>query len=420
MAHQIGNQFLVNGFTGGTLYFMGDSIAANNWISASNNFTNFAAEGIFNHANAQLGQAFVVSGSVATAGTLAKDFKEIQVPQVLALAARPEFVFVVTGYNSLYSVTPETTANTLANIIQGLDALWNAGITPIYTTILAAPFSNSSILQAHKQVNDGIRQYWKTYRRGIFWDGFKCSVDPDSTQFANRSGWYYSGPHPNNLGAYWLGKYCATEIAKQLQSPNLGAAGSEDYVSSTDYGNLLTNPMMTGTGGTAGTGVTAAGGTPDGWTVQRVAGTPTATLTIVGVTDPATGLKTGNAIQLAITAGAANDEIQIFNTTSLSSRMGSGQTYEAEGRLTVSGPTNVDMVRARVRADSGSSESGWFLSNSQTAVNYPEGFSYYMRSRQIVSLAAPVTGLWEARIRFSAAGSATFTVSEPRVRRIVS
>lgn len=417
--HPIGNQFLVNGYTSGTAYLMGDSIAANNWITASTTFTNFAAEGVFNHTNAVLGQPFIFAGNVAQAGSTAKDFRDIQVPQILALPTRPEYAFIVTGYNSIYGVSPDTAANTLQQITQGLDALVNAGVTPVYTTIFAAPFSSASVMQAHKQVNDGIRQYWKTTRRGVFWDGFQCSVDPDSATFANRSGWLYSGPHPNNLGAYWLGKYCANAITKQVNLPNIIPAGAEDYVSSADAGNLLTNPMMTGTGGTAGTGMTAGGGTPDSWSVLRVAGTPTATLTIVSVTDPTTGLKIGNGIQLAITAGAANDEIQIVNTTSIHTRMVSGGTYEAESRVVVASPVNVDLVRMRVAADSGSGESGWSLTQTQTTAVYPEGFTYTLRTRRITALATPVSGLCGMRIRFSAAGSATFTVSHPRVRRVV-
>lgn len=407
---------------GQTCVLAGDSIMANGYATVSNNFTNFAAEGFFNYLNAHLGSPFRVIGSTAVAGTTAAQFRDTQVPAILAMVPRPKFVAVVTGHNSIYS-DPQTAAATAAALISGLDTLFQNGITPIYTTVFARSFSSQALFDIHKNTNELIRAYWQSTRRGLFWDGALVSFDPDTAVGAQaiRSGWTYdSAPniHPNNLGAYWLGKYAANQISKFVSQQNILPVGASDYNTAADVYNLLSNPMFTGASGTNGTGITGTTA-PTGWSVLRVAGTPSAALAMVSITDPATGLKVANGIELTITATAANNEIQIVNTTSIHARMAAGGIYEAECGIKVASPVNVDRVRFRATCDSGGGESGWWGSSGQTAANYPEGFTFPgLRSRSIAAIAAPTIGSFDARIRFSAAGSAVFTVWSPRIRSV--
>jgi lysophospholipase L1-like esterase len=405
-----------------TLVIAGDSLGANAYVTVGSNFANYAAEGYFNHLNAALGTPFRVIGSTAVGGSFATHFRDTQVPAILAMSERPAYVFVNTGVNDIYS-NGKTAAETVGALISGLNTLFNNGITPIFTTILARSFSSTALFDTHKNANELIRLYWQKTRRGLFFDGFAITVDPDAPVGAQniRSGWTYdSAPslHPNNVGAYWIGKYAAAQIRPQLLLPSILGSGAVDYNTSADVGQLLSNPMFTGSAGVNGAGITGTNA-PTGWSVQRTAGTPSATLAIVPITDPTTGLKIANAIQLTITANAAGDEIQIVNTASIHTRMAAGRTYEAECGLGVASPVNVDRVRFRVQADSGSGEGAWWGSNSQTSGNYPETFTYPgVRTRQITSIGTPVSGAFDARIKFSAAGSAVFTVWLPKVRSV--
>ena len=408
------------GYTGSrqmTLVFVGDSLAANNYVSTSNTFTNFAAEGQFNWANALLGAPFRVIGSVADGGKTAAQVLAEQIPAIAALTVKPSHVFLSCGVNDIYAAT-RTATDVLNDIAAIVMSLLGMGIVPIYSTVMARSYSSAPLLAAHLTLNDGLRQFAQNNPGGIFWDAFQVTVAPASTQCAGRSGWYYdSAPnlHLNNVGAYYVGKKLAAVLRPLLRQSAVLPAGDENYTNGGSF-NLLDNPMLLGTAVAPSTGGTGSG--PAGFVIQRAAGTPTWTTTMVDITDPDTGLVIGKGIQLAITAGAANDEIQIISSN-FAARMSAGQVYEAEARVSLASPVNVDRIRLRANCDSGSSESGWCLTGTQTLGNIPEAFGpLTLRTRQITALAAPITGQFDCRIRFSAAGSATFTVSAPRLRQV--
>lgn len=408
------------GFAGArhaTIYMMGDSLAANNYVTTGTTFTNFAAEGQFNWANALIGAPFRVLGSVAAGGKTAAQVLSEQLPAILALVTRPTHVLLSCGVNDLYAAT-RSASDTLADITNIVSRLLEAGIVPIYSTVMARSYSSAGRLTAHLTLNDGLRQFAQYNPGGVFWDAFSVTVDPSSAQCAIRSGWTYdSAPnlHLNNVGAYYVGKKLAAVLRPLLRQSVALPAGDENYTSGGAF-NLLDNPMLLGTAVAPSTGGTGNG--PAGFVIQRAAGTPTWTTTMVDITDPDTGLAIGKGIQIAITAGAANDEIQIISSN-FSSRLQAGEAYEAECRVSLASPVNVDRVRLRANCDSGSGESAWCLSGTQTLGNLPEGFGpLTLRSRQITALAAPTTGQFDCRIRFSAAGSATFVVSAPRLRQI--
>lgn len=408
------------GFAGSsdyTLYFAGDSLAASNWVTTGNTFTNFAAEGQMNWANAMLGAPFRVLGSTAVGGKTAAKVRSEQLPVIVGLATKPSHVFLNCGVNDIYAAGRSAT-DTLTDITFIVSSLLSAGIVPIYSTVMARSYSSAALLTAHLALNDGLRRFAQDNPGGIFWDAFQVTVDPTSTQCAGRSGWYYdSAPnlHLNNVGAYYVGKKLAAVLRPLIRQAAVLPAGDENFTNGGSF-NLLDNPMLLGTAVAPSTGGTGNG--PAGFVIQRAAGTPTWTTTMVDVTDPDTGLVVGKGIQLAITAGAANDEIQIISSN-FASRMAAGRTYEAECRVSLASPVNVDRVRLRANCDSGSGESAWCLTGTQTLGNVPEAFGpLTLRTRQMSPLSTLITGQFDCRIRFSAAGSATFTVSAPRLRQL--
>lgn len=405
------------GVRGYTYYLMGDSLAANNAASVGVNFTNFPAEGHFNWANAMLGAPFRFLGSVAVGGKTAAQVLAEQLPQIRALAVKPTHVLLNCGVNDIYA-SLRSAADTFSDISAILRELLSMGIVPIYSTVMARSYSSAALLAAHLTLNDMLRRFAQEGTGGIFWDAFQATVDPTSTQCSIRAGWTYdSAPnlHLNNVGAYYVGKKLAAVLRPLIRQAVVLPAGDENFTNGGAF-NLLDNPMLLGTAVAPSTGGTGNG--PAGFVIQHAAGTPTWTTTMVDVTDPDTGLVVGKGIQLAITAGAANDEVQIISSN-FAARMSAGRAYEAECRVSLASPVNVDRIRLKAGADSGSGEAGWGLTGFQTLGNLPEAFGpLTLRARQITAIAAPVVGQFDCRIRFSAAGSATFLVSAPRLRQI--
>lgn len=410
----------LNGFkqcTAQTAYIMGDSHAAQHTVNTASTKSH-TAEGAVHWANWLLGSPISVLRNLGTGGVTAAYVATSQLPTVLS--AKPDFCFVFAGTNDIYA-SAATAAETLASVILLVTSLHAAGIVPVYTTIPARDYSTANALRDHLYVNDGLRLFARTSGIGILWDSFRVMCDPASTQCVGRAGFYRdSGPaaHANNVGAQWQGKALAAALtAWGLKKQFPLVVGAETYTNTQSaWSNLLDNSAMTGTSGTASTGIT--GTVPTGYTVARGTGTPTATASIVDVTDTDTELVVGKGLQLAITAGAANDEIIITNTDA-PSRYVNGGSYEAEALLTLASPVNVLTLRGRVQTDSGAGESSWFGTQTYTASAIPEGFTNAVfRSLPNKPTGTVSTGQFSVRIKFSAAGSATLTVALPRVRRV--
>lgn len=410
---------LANRSKGGapTIILLGDSLTANNYVTASNNFTNYACEGSWNWANGISGNRFNVVGYKGTAGNTLADMIARFERDVTPIKSK--YVRLIGGVNDLYTETASA-QTTMARFDTLIQMIIDQGRIPILSTIWARTFSTAAVLRAHLTVNDYLRRMAYLNKDIKLWDGFAASVSPTDTSCGIRSGWTYdSSPaiHPSNVGAYYLGKV-ESVLLNSLEPGFPDFGGFEDYTNcDTSQGiNLLDNVMFQGTGGTVSTGGT--GTAPNGYTIQRASGTPTFSCAPVSLADATTGLGIGNYIQADITAGAANDEVQ-FLSANISTRGAAGATYQAEATITISGtPSNLNTVRFRARCDSGSSEAGWWGSNAQTVGNFPEGFTIRAVSAPITTLAAPVTMQWESRFKFSAAGSATVRVSKPRLRRI--
>jgi lysophospholipase L1-like esterase len=413
-----------------TVVLLGDSLTANNYVTAGTpvNFWDYAAEGSWNWANALSGSRFNVVAAKGVAGnTLANMIARFGI-DVAPYA--PKYVRLVGGVNDIYNETAST-ATITARFETLIKMIQDMGAVPIISTVWARSYSSAALMRVHLAVNDFLRTRAYLDKNVKLWDGFAASTDPAvapaAPQPTIRTGWTYdSAPnlHPNNLGAYWLGKKEAALLAT-LEPAFPYLAGAEDYTgvggASGDTSNLLDNvTFQAGTGGTLGTGMTAGTGTiPQGWTVQRVAGTPTATVNVVDQTDPDTGLVLGKYIEVAATGAAANGEIQLISAN-LSARGAAGGVYEGEMSFQVPTiGTTLDSIRMRVKTDSGTGESAWWGSSAQTAAVYPEIIpACRIRTPRSTSVAAPTTLQLDARIRFSGIGSSTIRFWLPRLRRV--
>lgn len=406
-----------------TCYIMGDSLSANGWITTGtpNNFLDFGAEGFHIWANALMDQRLNVIGNVAVGGKTAQQVIDEQLETVVA--ARPAYVFLSCGVNDLY-VSAASAATVFARITTILDTLTTAGITPIWSTVWARSFISSAILDAHLDLNDRLRRYAMTTKNpGIFWDGFRHLVDPTSTQCAGRTAMMYDATiHPNNNGAYYLGKALAAVASSRIPRVPVYGHGAEDQTNATTRdSNILVNPYFSGTGGTAGTGVT--GTVPTSWTVDWATrtGTGTAAASIVDVTDPDSGLATAKAIQLVLGGTAnASDVLRITQATGFNSLISAGDVVQAECMMRFTSPTFIDGVPMRLQCNT--NESTWWGLSNQTKVAFSEGFEVAARTREMTVLGsgAATQARFDVRINCSGAATGTILFWLPRVRKVIT
>lgn len=405
-----------------TCYIMGDSLSANGWITTGtpSNFLDLGAEGFYVWANALMHQRLNIVGNVAVGGKTAQQVIDEQLAPVVA--ARPAYAFLSCGVNDLY-VSASTAAVVFERITTILDALIAAGITPIWSTVWARSFISSAILDAHLDLNDRLRRYaLTTTNPGIFWDGFRHLVDPTSTQCAGRTGLMYDATiHPNNNGAYYMGKALAAVASSRIPRLPFGAYGAEDQTNATTRdSNILVNPYFTGTAGTVGANVT--GTVPTSWTVDWATrtGTGSAAASIVDITDPDSGLATAKAIQLVLSGSpAANDVLRITQASGFNSLISVGEVVQAECMLRLTSPTLIDGIPMRLQCNT--NESTWWALSNQTKAAFSEGFEVAARTRELTVLGtgAATQARFDVRINFSGAGTGTILFWLPRVRKVI-
>lgn len=406
-----------------TTYIVGDSLAANGYITTSNNFFSLATEGAFNWANALLGGPFFVVGNTAVGGKTAQQTIDEQLPVLAALTTKPRYAFVSAGHNDLYSeaVSVQTAYSRLVTLLEGLRAM---GITPIWSTVWARSY-DAVITPRHMQLNDMLRRYAASSGTGLFYDGFEASNDPSSANNEGRlplASYYYDGSiHPNNIGAMLIGKYMTSRLRGRVPTSAAGfVVGNEDQTISGAASNLLANPSMQGAGGTAGANVT--GTVPTGWTVDWATrtGTGAAAAAVVNITDPDSGLVIAQGLQLTVSgAAAAGDVLRVTQATGINTALAGGNVVQAEGVLQLATPANVSNVAMRIQANT--NESTWAGNASQAAGTLQAFGPAALRTREMTVLGsgAASQARYDVRCTFNGAGTGTvLTLWKPRVRKV--
>lgn len=401
---------------GGTAYVMGDSLGVNNWSgTVLPSFVPIQNAGVHEMANALAGCPLEITGIVAVGATTLTQQITTQLPQVLA--ARPQYCFISAGTNDIYA-SALSAAETFAQMQYLVTTLASAGIVPIYSTVWARSY-DATYTPRHLAYNDLLRRWVYSGAPGLFWDGFAATVDPTSTQCAIRSGYTYdSSPslHINNVGALILGKACAAQALSKLPRRQRFAYGAEDATNTGNTSNILTNPNFTGTGGTAGANVT--GTVPTGWTVDWATrtGTGAAAASIVDVVNSDTGNADAKAIQVVISGSPAANDVLRITQTGFESQTPSGAVVNSECVLEMAGTIGgVSGVMQRVQTNA--TESAWWGIDSFASLAYPQGFIAYTKTRNVTSQGG-ATARFDCRFKFSGAGTPTFRMWLPRVRKV--
>lgn len=381
------------------------------------------AEGRFNWANAILGQRMRVLGMFGQGGRTLEQFRTEQLAAMMATGA--EWLHFDSPTNDIFSEGVTSITTLRDRLTRLIDTPLQAGRKVSVTTVPARATSsfNQAFQTALLRYNDVAHEVCAA-RKALLHDVNILTTDPTSTQRVPRPGYNYDSPavHWNNAMGYLLGKDFAALLNPYFRDAGYLNAGAADYTNygSSVGGNVLDNVVFSGSGGTAGANV--SGTIPTGWTVQWAVrtGTATATVGVVDVTDPITGLVVGKGLQVAISAGAAAaDRLDIFSAD-LAARVPAGSIISGRARVILSAsPAGVDEIRifAKGNSSSGYGEGTWWGAAQNTAVVLPEGFDVVAEAPEVTvvgTVSAGTNARFESRIRFASSGAATVTLAQPQ------
>ncbi len=175
---------------------------------------------------------------------------------------------VLAGTNDLGVNSAAVTKANLAIIYQ---ALAEANILIIALPILPRTVSGTANYGFINTVNQWIREQGKNYPNFRFIDPWQFS-DPYSLTMTPPTGYTYDGLHPMAVGMRYIAENVADYLNTLIPAPARQVTTITDHfwAGANPGGFMNANPMMSGTGGTAGAGVT--GQVANDWTIAVTAG----------------------------------------------------------------------------------------------------------------------------------------------------
>lgn len=326
-----------------TIIPYGDSRMGNGFFYVDGASTNryFADMGLFTWAQA-IAKADVTVP--INAGISGETVQQIYNRLPIILAAEPDAIIYSGSYNDTINGTGNV-ANLIDTIQATFDGLRRAGI---YNFCIANPPPISGNPTAHKQatfaINSWMRNYFKRYPyAGVYVDINKALADP-ATGLMITNG-YHDNVHLSNYGACLAGYQFYPYLANKTNLVSLPENFLETPAGSPNSGanipgslQLLSNPLMQGTGGSAGTG--NSGTVPTGFSGSRT-GTSSCVFSI------GTGADLGNKLIMTCTGAADNEQI-VLSSADFATSAPSGGTYFANGIIRVTAQTNLSRVWARI------------------------------------------------------------------------
>ena len=253
---------------------------------------------------------FNIVGAFGVGGDKAVDVYN-RIDQIIAALPRGGYCAITIGTNSSFD-SVDTAASVLADIQNIINALLAANITPIISTVFPRFASGATSGTASFETDAWIAQLMALNTAiAALASPRVIIVDPwarmASSSAAAKGGpvdnYTIDGVHLNGIAAY---KYAQSFYNALYPIVGLGRPRARVY----DTLNLLTNPFLTGTAGTNGTG--SSGDVADSWTsaINTSTGT-TAVCTKVARTD---GVQ-GEIQQMVITNGSGSEQTFNFRQT---------------------------------------------------------------------------------------------------------
>lgn len=272
------------------------------------------------------------------------------------LAASPDWAIVMIGTNDVNNdaISAATTIANLETIYTRLQAI---GTKIIAIPILPRTFSSSARRLKSMTVSTWIRNYNRNYpdrEQIIVVDPSKYWLDSTSATGDNLASVSHDNLHPNVAGAYYIGK-ALWEVLQPYAPPpipHVYQSAADLYDATANLrGNLLTNGMLNGSGGTqtVGTGTLATN-----WTSQRGVGSTIACVNSKGATK-LDGTAGTHQIQVWSTNSTGVATESGYLTQNITTNFTAGDIVEAICEISVSGHVGANLhgVALTVRTTGG-------------------------------------------------------------------
>lgn len=355
------------------------------------------------------GGMLAVGGSGITANINGVKF-DTQLTSAIPLGAKN--MLVMGGVNDCNSdVDPMTTfAAYKALVLRAVAAgmrVWVATQPCQSSTFVAYTVARQG---AQLKLQDLMRQWCRTKSPNnvVLIDSAQVCIDPASATASYKSGHTTDGLHPNNKGAYFLGKSIADVWNKYIPlGADLVSSNADNTTFSALSTNLQPNSLMIANVGGLATGFTTSVGG------SATIGTPTVVARADG---------RGNDQVLPFTFTAANEFVRFAGVSS--SAFADGESFYVECEITVASPTNVRGVRLTVQLN------GNLVSRTATVnqrddisdVAYSEGMTYVLRT-PVVKYDAAIQGSTHTvqgllTISSSGAGGGTGKISSFALKKV--
>ncbi len=330
---------------------LGDSITGQNTDTGTNKNAYHGPRGYMSWAQIRMGFPFNYTVGNAGTNTIIGDNKGVSGDTTALMLARlqadvlnrnPDIVFVLGGTNDINSGTSYASVTGNLNSIYSQILARGAMVAaiPVTPRTSASDWSSSARRQVHHAVNQWIRDKALSTQGMILVDPYSVMIDPTTANGDARSGFTADGLHFAPIGAFYIGKLIA-DIFSPLMRPckPVFCSQSDTYdAPNNPYGNMVTNGLHTGTGGTAGTGAT--GSVATNWQAFRNSGTSATTIT-ASKTTRSDGLP-GDVQQLVVATGGGSGASVCYFTTSpsdVTTGVDTNSWYEAACEIDVSGIT---------------------------------------------------------------------------------
>lgn len=398
-----------------SLAVIGDSFSANGYQKAAS-AEEFLSVGHIGHAMMLSGYRLnlVAGGMLAVGGSgVSADLAGVKFDTQLtsAIATGAKHLLVMGGVNDAKAdVDPAVTINAYIALINRSVA---AGMKVWLATQSGVASTHGSYTVARQgsqiRLNQMLRNWFRdaSPKNAVLIDTAKSIIDPSSATWSPKSTHTYDGLHPNNVGAYAMGK----EIARvwNLLIPECGdlvSSNADNTTYSALSTNLVPNSLM----------ISNTAGVANGFTKYAVGG---GSMTGASVEARSDGI--GNDQVLPITF-AANNDGYVFSTGNKTA-IADGDTVFAECEVTLSSPIAVKNIKLFLSLTGGTITKT--ATCNQGTVNdstYLSGFTFTMRTPKIKYVAStfgasPVT-FAEVKIYGSGAGSVTAKISKFALHKV--
>lgn len=417
-----------------TIILFGTSIEAlnniNNGLAMPNlvlNENRLADRGYFTWANILLGGAFRVVRNAGVPGNKTEQMLDRLKNDVLVY---PSGYVLVGGPTNDYSTESFETITT--NLKAIYDRIVQSGRGLIATTSLVntTVAASESLRALQSKVHAWQASYVQTNVGSILLDVHTPLVDPTSATGAPFSGALTDSAHPSVYGAQLIAKSIAAQLNGRFLKYRFAATRGDVVTLSHEFGNLIENPIMFGTGGAnldnvAGDVAPTVTGTPPAdWQLWYAGGASTVSVQITHTKPSRTDLPNLTYWQTVVVFPSQAAQVTLWYTSDSSfvipASIVAGDVIDFAAEIDLSDVTNLGGMefRVRFRNDAGTELGTFGLEYNESVNKGPVAFSGVLRASGIYPSGATRAQVFVAmRSIAGAAGGYTLKIGNIELRK---